>query len=56
MTQNLCDLVRDTLRDRGTEGIMNLTWADICNYGDYDEMVEYLKKRDIYEAVEAAIA
>lgn len=56
MTQNLCDLVRDTLRDRGTEGIINLTWADICNYGDYDEMVEYLKKRDIYEAVEAAIA
>ena len=56
MTQNLCDLVRDTLRDHGTEGIVNLTWADICNYGDYDEMVEYLKKRDIYETVEAAIA
>ena len=56
MTQNLCDIVKNTLAEEGVEGIEKITWADICNYSDYEEMVVYLKKRDIYEAVEAEIA
>lgn len=56
MTQNLCDIVKDTLNEEGIEGIKNLTWVDICNYSGYEKMVEYMKQRGIYEAVEAEIA
>lgn len=54
MTQALCDLVRDTITTEGLKGLTEVTWKDICNYGNYETMISYLKRREIYEAIETA--
>lgn len=41
MTQVLCDIVKNE------EDIENISWVDICNYGDYKELKSYLLRRNL---------
>ena len=46
MTQVLCDIVKEFEED--VEYIKNLTWEDICKYGEkYEELQLYLKRRNL---------
>ena len=46
MTQVLCDIVKNE------EDIENITWVDICNYGNYEQLKSYLLRRNLIRAEE----